>query len=124
MELNRITDRDVRELLHTEPLPIGQIIGPFETQFKERLKPEKENDAMASQRERTIESPYFSPKELSHRWRCSRSSVDRIARRAGHTRLPLGKGRNGIIRYLRKQVIALERSLLQAKGKKIVAGKG
>jgi len=53
-------------------------------------------------------SPYLSPKELQERWRCSRSSVDRIARRAGLTRLCLGEGRNGIVRYSRKEVEALE----------------
>lgn len=53
-------------------------------------------------------SPYVSPKELASRWRCSRSSVDRIARRAGLTRLCLGEGRNGIVRYVRKEVEAYE----------------
>lgn len=54
------------------------------------------------------ESPYFSPKELAARWRCGRSSVDRIARRAGLKRLLLGVGKNGIVRYLRKEVEAYE----------------
>jgi hypothetical protein len=53
-------------------------------------------------------SLYLSPKELQERWRCSRSSVDRIARRAGLTRLCLGEGRNGIVRYKRKEVEAFE----------------
>jgi hypothetical protein len=53
-------------------------------------------------------SPYVSPKELQERWRCSRSSVDRIARRAGLTRLCLGEGRNGIVRYSREEVEAFE----------------
>jgi hypothetical protein len=52
--------------------------------------------------------PYLSPKELKERWRCSRSSVDRIARRAGLTRLCLGEGRNGIVRYSRREVEAFE----------------
>jgi hypothetical protein len=56
----------------------------------------------------TMNPPYFSPKELQERWRCSRSSVDRIARRAGLTRLCLGEGRNGIVRYSRKEVEAFE----------------
>ncbi len=34
----------------------------------------------------------------------SRSSVDRVARRAGLTRLCLGEGRNGMVRYIRKEV--------------------
>jgi hypothetical protein len=53
-------------------------------------------------------SPYFSPNELAERWRCSRSSVDRIAGRAGLSRVCLGEGRNGMIRYLRKEVEAYE----------------
>jgi hypothetical protein len=53
-------------------------------------------------------SPYLSPRELQERWRCSRSSVDRIARRAGLTRLCLGEGRNGIVRYNRKEVEEFE----------------
>lgn len=56
------------------------------------------------------ERKYFSPNELAERWRCSRSSVDRIARRAKLSRLCLGQGRNGIVRYLRKEVDAYEAS--------------
>jgi hypothetical protein len=67
---------------------------------------------MAEEKEQSVESPYLSPKDLSHRWRCSRSSVDRIARRGGLTRLNLGEGQNGIVRYVRTEVIALEKSLL------------
>ncbi len=53
---------------------------------------------------------YCSPRELAARWRCSRSTVDRIAQRARLTRLCLGDGRNGIIRYLVKEVEQYERS--------------
>src|ERR1700685_2060449 len=53
-------------------------------------------------------SPYLSPKDLQERWRCSRTSVDRIARRVGLTRFCLGQGRNGIVRYSRKEVEAFE----------------
>lgn len=56
------------------------------------------------------ESPYLSPAELVVRWRCGRSSVDRIARKAGMTRLCLGEGKNGMVRYLREEVIAYEAS--------------
>lgn len=61
---------------------------------------------------RTIadETPYISPSELSERWRCGRSSVDRIARKACFTRLCLGDGKNGMIRYLKEEVIAYEAS--------------
>ncbi len=59
---------------------------------------------------RPADSVYFSPRELAQRWRCSRSSVDRIARRAGLTRLCLGEGNNGMVRYVRTEVIAYEDS--------------
>jgi hypothetical protein len=51
---------------------------------------------------------YVSPAELAIRWRCSRSQVDRIARREGLTRVCLGTGRNGMVRYLLPEVEALE----------------
>jgi len=52
--------------------------------------------------------PYISPSELSDRWQCSRSSVDRIARRASLTRVCLGEGRKGMVRNDRKEVEAYE----------------
>lgn len=55
-----------------------------------------------------IDSPYISPKELAQRWQCSRSSVDRIARRAGLKRLCIGEGKNGTVRYIREEVLAYE----------------
>jgi hypothetical protein len=57
-----------------------------------------------------VDSPYITPSELASRWCCARSSVDRIARRAGFTRLCLGDGRNGLVRYLREEVMAYEAS--------------
>ena len=54
-------------------------------------------------------SPYISPKELTQRWQCARSSVDRITRLAGMKRIYLGNGKNGIVRFLRKEVEAYER---------------
>ena len=50
------------------------------------------------------ESPFLSPRELALRWRCSRSSVDRIARRAGLSRILLGEGNNGMVRYDRQEI--------------------
>lgn len=50
------------------------------------------------------QSPYFTPNELKARWKCARSSVDRIARRIKLTRLCLGTGTNGMVRYLREEV--------------------
>src|SRR5438128_12049283 len=52
----------------------------------------------------------ISPREIARRWRCSRSSVDRIARRAGFTRFVLGEGRNGMVRYVRSEVERFETS--------------
>lgn len=68
---------------------------------------------MARNRQSQINpSPFFSPNELCERWRCARSSVDRIATRAGLKRLYLGQGKNGIVRYIRKEVEAYEASRL------------
>lgn len=53
---------------------------------------------------------YLSPRDLATRWRCSRSTVDRIAAREGLTRLCLGEGQNGIVRYLLEEVEHLEES--------------
>ena len=63
---------------------------------------------MTSRSDVVAESPYISPRELVKRWKCSRSSVDRIAQRAGLRRVCLGEGRNGLIRYIRKEVEAYE----------------
>ena len=58
-----------------------------------------------------LERPeYVGPKEVAVRWQCARSSVDRIARRNHFTRLCLGEGENGMVRYLRKEVEAYEAS--------------
>jgi hypothetical protein len=54
------------------------------------------------------ESPYVPPKILTERWECSHSTDDRIAMREGFTRVCLGTGKNGIVRYLRKEVDAYE----------------
>ncbi|MSN27455.1 MAG: hypothetical protein GJV46_16545 [Geobacter sp.] len=64
----------------------------------------------ASTNKTAAETPYLSPSELAVRWCCGRSSVDRIARKARFTRLCLGDGKNGMIRYLREEVIAYEAS--------------
>lgn len=58
------------------------------------------------------ESPYISPKELAQRWKCGRSSVDRLAVRAGFTRLYLGDGKNSMVRYLLEEVMRYEQSRL------------
>ncbi len=58
--------------------------------------------------------PFISPRELAARWRCGRSSVDRLARLAGMTRLCLGSGRNGTVRYLITEVEAYEASRMIA----------
>ncbi len=55
-------------------------------------------------------SAYLSPKDLAERWRCSRPTVARIVQRAGLSRFYLGEGRNGVVRYLQKEVEAYEES--------------
>ena len=60
--------------------------------------------------EKQSNSCFLSPSELAERWRCSRSTVDRIARRERFTRHCLGSGKNGIVRFFRKEVIAYEES--------------
>ena len=57
-----------------------------------------------------VDGLYMSPNEVAERWRCGRSSVDRIARRERLTKLCLGVGRNGMVRYIRKEVLAYEES--------------
>lgn len=59
---------------------------------------------------------YISPRELAHRWRCSRTTAQRIARRAGITTVYLGRGRNGLVRYVREEVEAYEESRLAHPG--------
>ena len=63
---------------------------------------------MSKSKPTPTQSPYISPNELAHRWQCSRSSVDRIARRTGLTRVCLGNGRSGMVRYIREEVESLE----------------
>lgn len=55
-------------------------------------------------------SRFMTAMELARRWACSRTSVHRIARREGIPRLYLGSGRNGMVRYDRKEVEAYEAS--------------
>jgi hypothetical protein len=56
------------------------------------------------------DSADFSPRELAARWQCSRSSVERIARRAAFTRVCLGQGHNAMVRYPKAEVLAYEAS--------------
>jgi predicted DNA-binding transcriptional regulator AlpA len=53
---------------------------------------------------------FISAKELADRWQCARSSVDRIARREKFRRICLGDGKNGMVRFLRKEVEAYEQN--------------
>ena len=59
-----------------------------------------------------LPSPYISAKELAQRWQCARSSVDRIIRRAGLSRICLGTGCRGMVRFLREEVERFENSRL------------
>ena len=55
-------------------------------------------------------SHFVSPKELAQRWRCARSSVDRIARRAGLRQVHLGGGCRGMVRFPREEEERYENS--------------
>ena len=55
------------------------------------------------------DAKYISPNQLAARWACSRSSVDRVAQKAGFSRFFLGSGKNGNIRYLLSEVLEFER---------------
>ncbi len=67
---------------------------------------------MSTTKQRAAGPKYLSPRELAERWRCARSSVDRIARRAGLRRVCLGGGVRGMVRYLREEVERYEESRL------------
>ncbi|NVN98878.1 MAG: helix-turn-helix domain-containing protein [Geobacteraceae bacterium] len=49
-------------------------------------------------------SPFMSAKEIASLLRCSRSSVSRIADRQRFTRLFLGSGERGMVRYMRSDI--------------------
>lgn len=59
-------------------------------------------------RSRSTAQDLVAPKDLALRWSCSRSTVDRIARRAGFSRVLLGSGKNGLLRYRFTEVEAYE----------------
>lgn len=82
--------------------------GPMERRMSECTS--RKDKAGAKVSEQTL--VYLSPRDLAVRWRCSRSTVDRIVEREGLTRLCLGEGQNGIIRYLLAEVEELEESRL------------
>jgi hypothetical protein len=65
---------------------------------------------MTSATQMQNEPPFVSPKELALRWRCSRSSVDRVVERAGLTKCFLGDGRCGMVRFLLSEVEDFEES--------------
>lgn len=100
----------VKQKSRGDPVHISE---PLKEYLQELHNQNKEINSMVSTKENTItESPYMSPKELAERWRCARSSVDRIARRNNFTRLCIGDGQNGAVRYLREEVKAYEEKML------------
>lgn len=54
------------------------------------------------------QSPYMSANEIAKRWNCHRSSVCRVAKRAGFTSLYLGEGKSGMRRFIRREVETFE----------------
>ena len=55
-------------------------------------------------------SPYISPRELAERWRCSRTSAQRIANQAGFGKTCLGNGKHASVRYRRADVESYEQA--------------
>ncbi len=51
---------------------------------------------------------YVAPRRLAERWDCSRTTAQRIADRAGITKVYLGEGRNGTVRYRLDEIQAYE----------------
>lgn len=51
-EKGRITDRQVKEFLATQPVPIGLAVKPVEIWLKRQLKLQKEKEENAKQKER------------------------------------------------------------------------
>ena len=50
----------------------------------------------------------ISPKNLALRWSCSYSTAQRIAERAGISKVYLGEGKNGLVRYPLCEIVAYE----------------
>jgi len=74
------------------------------------MAPAKEDDNGAASTARSDLSIYVSPRDLAERWRCSRTTAQRIADRAGFTKVLLGQGKHGIVRYARSEVEEYEAS--------------
>lgn len=68
----------------------------------------RKNAVLSAVATEPVTQVYVSPRELMKRWQCSRSQVDRIAKREQFTRLLLGRGRNGMVRYVWAEVLTLE----------------
>jgi hypothetical protein len=58
-------------------------------------------------------SPWLSARELMQRWKCSRSSVARIAERHGIRRLVFGEDENCMVRYCWADVVRFEDEWLE-----------
>ena len=56
----------------------------------------------------TEEQVYISARQLAIRWDCSRNTAHRTAKRAGITKVFLGEGRNGIVRYSLEEIVRYE----------------
>ena len=53
---------------------------------------------------------FLSPGQLADRWACARTTAQRIAMRAGISKVFLGHGRNGMVRYPLEEIEAYERA--------------
>jgi hypothetical protein len=53
---------------------------------------------------------HVATREPAKRWQCARPGADRSRGASGLTRLCLGDGASGMVRYIRQEVIAYEQS--------------
>ena len=67
---------------------------------------------MANENTPSSRAEYISPRQLARRWQCSRTTVDRIVRQADLSRVRLGHGPNGTLRYLRAEIEEFEQQRL------------
>lgn len=58
--------------------------------------------------ESCVPGQLVSTNQLAQRWQCSATTVRRLTRQAGLTRVLLGEGANGTVRYVLSEVEAYE----------------
>jgi len=84
--------------------------GKARTRAKQKRKGRPSPTSASPAADKDDRDPYLSPRELAARWKCARSTADRIVTQAGLTKVLLGEGKNGMVRYLKEEVVAYETS--------------